>query len=88
MKKIVKAGIILIGDELLSGRTQDTNLATLAKFLSPLGVGVGEARIIADDAETISRTVKLAALVRPMMILRRIVLRRLSDWGFLNVRTR
>jgi len=58
MKKIVKAGIILIGDELLSGRTQDTNLATLAKFLSPLGVGVGEARIIADDAETISRTVK------------------------------
>lgn len=58
MKKIVKAGIILIGDELLSGRTQDTNLVTLAKFLSPLGVGVGEARIIADDEETISRTVK------------------------------
>ena len=36
--KIVTAGIILIGDELLSGRTQDTNLVTIAKFLEPLGV--------------------------------------------------
>ena len=44
----VTAGIILIGDELLSGRTQDTNLATIAKFLAPLGVQVAEARIIAD----------------------------------------
>jgi molybdenum cofactor synthesis domain-containing protein len=58
MKKIVKAGIILIGDELLSGRTQDTNLVTLAKFLAPLGISVGEARIIADDAEIIAQTVK------------------------------
>ena len=48
--KQVTAGIILIGDELLSGRTQDTNLVTIAKFLTPLGVAVGEARIVADDA--------------------------------------
>jgi molybdenum cofactor synthesis domain-containing protein len=59
MKGSVSAGIILIGDELLSGRTQDTNLATLAKFLAPLGVSVGEARIIADDAQIITETVKL-----------------------------
>jgi len=58
MKKIVKAGIILIGDELLSGRTQDTNLGTLAKFLAPLGVSVGEARIIADDAQIICQTIR------------------------------
>ena len=58
MSKIVTAGIILIGDELLSGRTQDTNLATIAKFLGPLGVQVGEGRIVADDADIISSTVR------------------------------
>jgi len=56
--KTVSAGVILIGDELLSGRTQDTNLSTIAKWLEPLGVQVGEARIVADDAATISSTVK------------------------------
>ena len=56
--KNVTAGIILIGDELLSGRTQDTNLSTIARWLEPLGVEVGEARIVADDADIISRTVR------------------------------
>jgi molybdenum cofactor synthesis domain-containing protein len=56
--KLVKAGVLLIGDELLSGRTQDTNLATIANFLSALGVSVGEARILPDDAATITRTVR------------------------------
>ena len=56
--KTVTAGILLIGDELLSGRTQDVNLAEIAKFLGPLGVQVGEARILADDPETISETVR------------------------------
>lgn len=57
--KIVKAGVLLIGDELLSGRTQDTNLATIASFLTPLGVSVGEARILPDDSEVITRTVRM-----------------------------
>ena len=56
--KIVTAGILLIGDELLSGRTRDTNLSTIAKWLGPLGVQVGEARIIADDPEMITQTVR------------------------------
>ena len=58
MENTVTAGIILIGDELLSGRTQDTNLSTIAKWLEPLGVQVGEARIVADDASVISETVR------------------------------
>lgn len=58
MTKIVTAGVILIGDELLSGRTQDTNLSSIAKFLAPLGVTISEARIIADNANIISQTVK------------------------------
>ncbi|MEL6688548.1 MAG: molybdopterin-binding protein, partial [Pseudomonadota bacterium] len=59
MMKQVKAGVLLIGDELLSGRTQDTNLAKIAKFLGPLGVTVGEARILPDDKETIVQAVRV-----------------------------
>jgi len=49
----VKAAVLLIGDELLSGRTQDVNLQTIAKFLTPLGVQVAEARAVADIPEAI-----------------------------------
>ncbi|WP_026940849.1 competence/damage-inducible protein A [Hellea balneolensis] len=57
-QKTVTAGVILIGDELLSGRTRDTNLSTIARWLEPLGVQVGEARIVADDDDVISETVR------------------------------
>jgi len=57
MPSIVTAAVILIGDELLSGRTQDTNLKTIADFLNPLGVEVREARMIPDVHATIIATV-------------------------------
>jgi molybdenum cofactor synthesis domain-containing protein len=57
MTSIVTAAVILIGDELLSGRTQDTNLKTIADFLNPLGVEVREARMIPDVHATIIATV-------------------------------
>jgi molybdenum cofactor synthesis domain-containing protein len=47
----VKAAVLLIGDELLSGRTQDVNLQTIAKFLAPLGVQLAEARVVPDVPE-------------------------------------
>jgi len=47
----VKAAVLLIGDELLSGRTQDVNLQTIAKFLAPLGVQVAEVRVVPDVPE-------------------------------------
>src|ERR1043165_1873085 len=53
----VKAAVLLIGDELLSGRTQDVNLQTIAKFMAPLGVQIAEARIVADVPEEIAATV-------------------------------
>lgn len=59
--KTVTAGILLIGDELLSGRTQDTNLVEIAKFLAPLGVQVAEARILSDDADVIKEAVRVFA---------------------------
>ncbi|HRE44240.1 MAG TPA: molybdopterin-binding protein [Terricaulis sp.] len=49
----VKAAVLMIGDELLSGRTQDVNLRAIAKFLAPLGVQVTEARVVADAPEEI-----------------------------------
>lgn len=58
----VKAAILLIGDELLSGRTQDVNLQTLAKYLAPIGVQVAEARVVADTpAEIIAAVNALRA---------------------------
>lgn len=53
----VKAAVLLIGDELLSGRTQDVNLQTIAKFLAPLGVQVAEARVVADIPDQIAAAV-------------------------------
>jgi molybdenum cofactor synthesis domain-containing protein len=50
----VRAAVLLIGDELLSGRTQDLNLMAIAKFLAPLGVQVAEARVVSDEIEEIA----------------------------------
>jgi molybdenum cofactor synthesis domain-containing protein len=49
----VTAAVLLIGDELLSGRTQDVNLQTIARFIAPLGVQIAEARVVADIEEEI-----------------------------------
>ena len=47
------ASILIIGNEILSGRTKDTNTATLANWLNSIGVKVGEVRIIPDVEKTI-----------------------------------
>ncbi len=57
MADIVSGCLIIIGNEILSGRTQDTNLAYLAKELNELGVRMVEARVIPDVEETIVDTV-------------------------------
>ena len=51
--KIVKACLILIGNEILSGRTQDKNLAFIAKGLNEVGIQMGAAYIIPDVPDTI-----------------------------------
>jgi molybdenum cofactor synthesis domain-containing protein len=56
-EKIVTACVLIIGNEILSGRTQDTNLAYIAKGLNEVGVTLREARVIPDIAETIIATV-------------------------------
>ncbi|HZS81702.1 MAG TPA: molybdopterin-binding protein [Stellaceae bacterium] len=54
---IVTACLLIIGNEILSGRTQDANLAYLAKGLNAVGVRLREVRVIPDAAETIVSTV-------------------------------
>ncbi|HXC54798.1 MAG TPA: molybdopterin-binding protein [Rhizomicrobium sp.] len=44
----VTAAILVIGDEILSGRTQDTNTAYIARFLGALGIDLREARVVPD----------------------------------------
>jgi molybdenum cofactor synthesis domain-containing protein len=55
--KKVNAAIIIIGNEILSGRTQDTNTSTIALWLNTVGVKVKEVRVIPDIEETIVKTV-------------------------------
>jgi len=51
------ACIVVIGNEVLSGRTQDANVRFLAQRLGDLGIPVREVRIIPDVADTIVRTI-------------------------------
>jgi len=49
----VTAAALIIGDEILSGRTQDTNLAAIARYLAPFGVDLAEARVVGDVKDEI-----------------------------------
>lgn len=54
---IVTACVIIIGNEILSGRTQDANLAYLSKALNAVGIRVMEARVVRDDEAAIVEAV-------------------------------
>mgnify|MGYP001311503976 CR=1 FL=1 len=55
----VNAAILIIGNEILSGRTQDTNTSTLALWLNSIGVKVQEVKVIPDVEEKIISSVNL-----------------------------
>jgi len=42
------AAVLVIGDEILSGRTQDTNTGNIARFLTALGIDLQEVRVVGD----------------------------------------
>ena len=67
-KTKVNAAILIIGNEILSGRTQDTNTSTLATWLNSIGVTVNEVRVIPDVEKTIVETLN--------------VLRKINDYVF------
>ena len=52
-ERIWTAGLIVIGDEILSGRTQDKNIAQLAAWLNVQGIRLAEVRVVGDTTEAI-----------------------------------
>ena len=55
----VNAAILIIGNEILSGRTQDTNTRTLANWLNSIGVKVNEVRVVPDIEKKIVDTLNI-----------------------------
>ena len=51
--KIWTAGLVIIGDEILSGRTHDKNIGQIATWLQVQGIRLAEVRVVADDEEKI-----------------------------------
>jgi molybdenum cofactor synthesis domain-containing protein len=51
--RIWTAALVVIGDEILSGRTQDSNTNYIAKFLSALGIDLSEVRVVPDIEDEI-----------------------------------
>src|SRR6202158_1165676 len=47
--EIVTAGLLVIGDEILSGRTKDKNIGYIAEYLTAIGIELKEVRIVADE---------------------------------------
>ena len=56
--KKINAAIIIIGNEILSGRTQDVNVISISKWLNGLGVKLEEVRVIPDIENYIVKTIK------------------------------
>ncbi|MEA2975045.1 MAG: hypothetical protein QOF19_565 [Alphaproteobacteria bacterium] len=59
---IVTAGLLVIGDEILSGRTKDKNIGYVADYLAAIGIDLREVRVVADQE---------AAIVEALSALRR-----------------
>ena len=53
----VNAAILIIGNEILSGRTQDTNTGTLANWLNSISVKVNEVRVVPDLEKIIIKNI-------------------------------
>jgi len=50
---IVTAGLLVIGDEILSGRTKDKNIGYVAEYLTAIGIDLKEVRVVADEEAAI-----------------------------------
>src|SRR5262244_3217283 len=50
---LVTAALLVIGDEILSGRTKDRNIGYIAEYLTTIGIDLREVRVVADDEDAI-----------------------------------
>jgi len=53
MTEIVTAAMVVIGDEILSGRTKDVNIGATADFCTDLGIELREVRVVSDETDDI-----------------------------------
>ncbi|HEY7459023.1 MAG TPA: molybdopterin-binding protein [Xanthobacteraceae bacterium] len=51
--RVITAGLLVIGDEILSGRTKDKNIGYIAEYLTNIGIDLKEVRVVADDEPAI-----------------------------------
>ena len=65
---VVTAGVVVIGNEILSGRTQDTNLQFIAKYLVGKGISIGEAQVVPDIESGPNSAPKRTGSSSPMML--------------------
>jgi molybdenum cofactor synthesis domain-containing protein len=56
-EEIVTAAVLVIGDEILSGRTRDSNINYIAAHLTRIGIRLNEVRVVADDENAIIEAV-------------------------------
>jgi molybdenum cofactor synthesis domain-containing protein len=59
LKASLTAAVLVIGDEILSGRTRDTNSGHIAAFLTEIGIDLREVRVVPDDQDMIVEAVNL-----------------------------
>ena len=50
---VVTAALLVIGDEILSGRTKDKNIGYIAEYLTAVGIDLMEVRVVGDDETAI-----------------------------------
>ncbi|MEN0000476.1 MAG: competence/damage-inducible protein A [Pseudomonadota bacterium] len=55
--QIITAAMVVIGDEILSGRTRDSNAHHLASVMTAIGIDLREVRMVSDDHDTIVETI-------------------------------
>src|SRR3954469_6076556 len=53
MSSIITAAILVIGDEILSGRTKDKNIGYIAEYLTNIGIDLKEVRVVPDEEDEI-----------------------------------
>ena len=61
MQNMTQAAFLIIGNEILSGRTRDANLPALAIRLAPIGLRLGEVRVVRDEEALIIEAVQALA---------------------------
>lgn len=57
-EKIITAAVLAIGDEILSGRTKDTNSGYIAEYLTAIGIDLKEVRVVSDEMDAIVEAVR------------------------------